>query len=72
MKNVLFALMLVFGMVSLSSAGECVSGNCTLRSRTVNVTREVIAVPVEVTRRTVEVVRNVGRRTLVRARNIVR
>jgi hypothetical protein len=72
MKNVIVALMLLMGMVSFSYAGECVSGNCTLRSRSVNVTKEVISVPVTITRRTVEATRNVGRRTLNRVRSTVR
>ena len=65
----------VFALMVLGSstyAGECASGNCTLRSRVVNVTREVISVPVEVTRRTVEATRNVGRRTVARVRSVVR
>jgi hypothetical protein len=64
-----FALMFVGSSVF---AGECVSGNCTLRSRVVNVSREVIAVPVAVTRRTVEATRNVGRKTVARVRSVVR
>lgn len=66
---------LVFALMILGSsayAGECANGNCTLRSRVVNVTREVISVPVEVTRRTVEATRNVGRRTVARVRSVVR
>ena len=65
----------VFAIMVLGSsayAGECSTGNCTLRSRVVNVTREVISVPVEVTRRTVEATRNVGRRTVARVRSVVR
>jgi hypothetical protein len=72
MKNIITALVIVFSMTGISFAGECVTGNCTLRNRTVNVTKEIIAVPVEVTRRTVESTRQVGRRTLARTRNIVR
>ena len=53
-------------------AGECASNSCTLRSRVVNVTQEVVSVPVTVTRRTVEATRNVGRKTVSRVRNIVR
>jgi len=64
-----FALMFVG---SSAFAGECSNGNCTLRSRVVNVTREVVSVPVEVTRRTVEATRNVGRRTVARVRSVVR
>jgi hypothetical protein len=65
----------VFALMILGSstyAGECVSGHCTLRSRVVNVTREVIAVPVAVTRRNVEATRNVGRKTVARVRSVVR
>lgn len=57
---------------SPSYGGECVSGNCPLRSRVVNVTRDIISVPVAVTRRTVEATRNVGRRTVARVRSVVR
>jgi hypothetical protein len=69
----LFAIVLAL-MVAGSSvyAGECSNGKCTLRSRTVNVTQEIIAVPVTVTRRTVEATRNVGRKTVSRIRNTVR
>lgn len=72
MKNFVIATMLVLGVVSSSYGGECVNGSCLLRSRVVNVTREVISVPVTVTRRTVEATRNVGRKTVNRVRNIVR
>lgn len=71
MKN----LLLVIALMSVSSAsfaGECVTGNCPLRSRVVSVTKEVISVPVTVTRRTVEATRNFGRRTFVRVRDTVR
>jgi hypothetical protein len=68
-----FALVFALMFVGSSAfAGECVGGNCTLRSRVVNVTREVIAVPVTVTRRTVEATRNVGRKTVARVRSVVR
>ncbi len=72
MKNFVIAAMLVLGMVGSSYGGECVNGSCLLRSRVVNVTREVISVPVTVTRRTVEATRNVGRKTVNRCRSIVR
>lgn len=72
MKNFVIAATLVFGMVGSSYAGECVNGSCLLRSRVVNVTREVISVPVTVTRRTVQATRNVGRKTVNRVRDIVR
>lgn len=68
-------VLLVLALMVVGSsafAGECVSGNCTLRSRTVNVTRELISVPVTVTRRTVEATRNFGRRTVARVRSVVR
>lgn len=71
MIKYLLVLMLVVTGASVN-AGECVTGNCNLRSRTVSVTRELISVPVNVTRRTVETTRNVGRRTVSRFRNIVR
>lgn len=57
---------------SVCSAGECVNGVCSLRSRTVNVAREIVNVPVQVTRRTVQATRNVGRRTVDRVRSVVR
>lgn len=72
MKNFVIAAMLVLGMVGSSYGGECVNGSCLLRSRVVNVTREVVSVPVTVTRRTVEATRNVGRRTVNRVRCAVR
>jgi hypothetical protein len=69
-KFVLMFALMVLG--SSAYAGECTNGNCTLRSRVVNVTQEVIAVPLTVTRRTVEATRNVGRRTVARVRSVVR
>jgi len=72
MKNFVIAAMIVLGMVGSSYGGECVNGSCLLRSRVVNVTREVVSVPVTVTRRTVEATRNVGRKTVNRCRSIVR
>jgi len=70
--KILIACVLVVMSSGFASAGECVSGKCNLRSRTVTVAREVISVPVEVTRRTVEATRNVGRRTVARVRSVVR
>lgn len=71
MKSIaLSALFVVFGSVAF--AGECANGTCSLRSRSVNVTKEVVRVPVEVTRRTVEVTRNGVRRVGARVRNVVR
>jgi len=68
-----YVLMIALTLISATSfAGECATGSCPLRSRVVNVTREVISVPVEVTRRTVEATRNVGRRTVARVRSVVR
>jgi hypothetical protein len=68
-----FALVFALMFVGSSAfAGECANGSCTLRSRVVNVTREVISVPVALTRRTVEATRNVGRRTVSRVRSVVR
>jgi hypothetical protein len=72
MKNFVIAAMIVLGMVGSSYGGECVNGSCLLRSRVVNVTREVVSVPVTVTRRTVEATRNVGRKAVNRCRSIVR
>jgi hypothetical protein len=70
--KILIACVLVVMSSGFASAGECVSGKCNLRSRTVTVAREVIAVPVEVTRRTLEATRSVGRRTVARVRSVVR
>ena len=68
-----FVMMLLLMVAGTSVyAGECANGNCTLRSRSVNVTREIVNVPVTVTRRTVEATRNVGRKTVNRVRSIVR
>jgi len=72
MKNILLLIALMF-VGSVSYAGECVNGSCkVLRSRAVNVTKEVVQVPVTVTRRTVEATRNVGRKTAARIRSVVR
>ena len=57
---------------SAVNAGECVTGKCNLRSRSVVVVREIISVPVTVTRKTVETARTFGRKTVSRVRNIVR
>lgn len=70
MKFALVLALMVFG--SSTYAGECANGHCTLRSRVVNVTQEIVAIPVTVTRRTVEATRNVGRRTVARVRSVVR
>lgn len=71
MKSVvLSALLVVFGSVAFG--GDCANGTCSLRSRSVNVTREVVKVPVEVTRKTVEVTRNTARRLGSRVRSVVR
>lgn len=69
-KFVIALLLIVAGTSSF--AGECVSGNCSLRSRTVNVTREIVNVPVTVTRRTVQATRNVGSKVVNRCRSVVR
>lgn len=61
MKFILVVALMVVG--SSVYAGECSNGKCNLRSRVVNTTREIVAVPVEVTRRTVEVTRKLGCRT---------
>lgn len=66
---------LVFALMILGSsayAGECTNGTCTLRSRVVNVAKEVVSVPVQVTRRTVQANRNMGRKTVARVRSVVR
>lgn len=70
MKYVLVCVLMIVG--SSVYAGECVGNNCSVRKKTVNVTREIVSVPVTVTKRTVETARNIGRRTIARARNVVR
>jgi hypothetical protein len=70
MKYVLMIAILCVS--SFSFAGECVNGSCSLRSRVVNVTKEVVNVPVTVTRRTVQATRNLGRKTVNRVRDVVR
>lgn len=68
-----FIVALTLALISSSVyAGECSSGRCNVRSRVVNVTREVVSVPVTVTKKVVNATRNVGRRTVARVRNIVR
>jgi hypothetical protein len=66
--------MVVLAVVGSSvSAGECANGSCrNFRSKVVNVTQEIISVPVIVTRKTVDVTRQLSRRTVNRVRNIVR
>ena len=72
MKNFLLVIALLC-VGSTSMAGECANGSCSLiRSRAVNVTRELVDVPVAVTRRTVEATRNFGRRSVARVRSVVR
>jgi hypothetical protein len=71
MKN--FILMIAIATAcSTTFAGECANGTCTLRNRVVNVTREIVSVPVQVTKRTVEATRNFGRRSVARVRSVVR
>ena len=72
MKNIALALLLVCGLSGLTYAGECVNGNCVLRSRSVEVVQEIISVPVTVTHKTVKATRNVGRRAVSKVRNTVR
>jgi len=72
MKNIIVAAMIVLGMTASVYSGECVSGNCSLRSRAVTVSREIINVPIQVTKRTAEATRNFGRKTVNRVRNVVR
>ena len=69
-KSFLVLLLIVAG--SSVYAGECANGSCTLRSRSVNVTREIVNVPVTVTRRTVQATRNVGSKAVNRCRSVVR
>lgn len=71
MKNLLLVIALLC-VGSTSMAGECASGSCTLRSRAVNVTREIVSVPVTVTKRTVQATRNLGRKSVARVRSVVR
>lgn len=72
MRTFIACAFIIFSAASASFAGDCVSGNCNLRNRTVTVVREVVNVPVQVTRRTVEATRNVGRRAAARVRSVVR
>jgi hypothetical protein len=68
-----FVIALVLTFVGSSVyAGECASGRCPVRSRVVNITREVVSVPVTVTRKVVDTTRNFGRRTVSRVRDVVR
>jgi len=71
MKYLVMFTVLMIG--SSACAGECVNGSCrNFRSKIVNVTQEIISVPVVVTRKTVDVTRQLGRKTINRVRNIVR
>jgi hypothetical protein len=64
-----FVVALVLAVVGSSVyAGECAGGRCHVRNRVVNVTKEVISVPVVVTRKAVETTRTIGRRTVSRVR----
>jgi len=77
MRNLLLVIALLC-VGSTSMAGECANGSCSVpkstpvRSRVVNVTREIVSVPVEVTRRTVEVTRNVGQKVVCTVRTGIR
>lgn len=67
--------MIMIAMMFVSSysfGGECINGTCNLRSRAVNVTREIVSVPIQVTKRTVEATRNLGRKSVARVRSVVR
>jgi hypothetical protein len=50
MKNAIIALVLVFGFVSSSYAGDCANGICTVAVRpvrkVVNITKEIVVAPV--------------------------
>jgi hypothetical protein len=71
MKYLVMFTVLMIG--SSAYAGECVNGSCrNFRNKIVNVTQEIISVPVVVTRKTVDVTRQLGRKTVNRVRNIVR
>lgn len=72
MKNFIFTMIATFILSGVTFGGECLNGTCNLRSRTVNVTREIVNVPVVVTKKVVDTTRNVGKRTVNRVRNIVR
>jgi hypothetical protein len=49
MKNAIIALMLVFGFVSLTYAGDCSNGVCLAPVRkVVNITKNIVAAPVRV------------------------
>lgn len=72
MMNIIAAIIVMVCCVNFAQAGDCPNNNCTIRSRAVTVTREIVAVPVEVTRRTVDVTRKVGRKTFTKVRDVVR
>jgi hypothetical protein len=70
-KYVLMLALILTG--SFANAGECVNGSCrNFRNKVVNVTTEIVSVPVFVTRKTIEVTRNTGRKTINRLRSIVK
>lgn len=69
MKYIMLVLAMLFG--SVSYAGECSNGSCRVGSRVVNVTKEVVRVPVNVTRRAVTATTNVARGTVRTVRNFV-
>jgi hypothetical protein len=53
MKNIVFALMIILGFASLSTAGECANGTCTVAQprRVVTVTKNVVRETVRLPRR---------------------
>jgi len=53
MKNFIVALMIVFGMSSLSFGGDCANGICSLPRKTVTVTKNVVRETVTLPRRVV-------------------
>jgi hypothetical protein len=53
MKNLIVALMIVFGMASLSFGGDCANGICSLPRKTVSVTKTVVRETVKLPRRVV-------------------
>jgi hypothetical protein len=53
MKNFIVALMVVFGMSSLSFGGDCANGVCSLPRKTVSVTKNIVRETVVLPRRVV-------------------
>lgn len=53
MKNIIVAMVLAFGLVSVSNAGECSNGVCVQPRKVVSVTKTVVRESVRLPRRVV-------------------